>query len=94
VSPSTSTPRLVVRISTNDTFRWGDNVVCREIHLILTHVRPEIHCPHVGPEGGNKVGGYKCVNIDYSREYFDDAELFGAPEGDVFTCNGPLLGAQ
>lgn len=67
---------------------WGDNVVCRAIHLILTQVRPEVHCPHVGPRGGSPPDNFKCVDIDYSEEYFDDAQLFGVPEGDVFTCDG------
>ena len=70
---------------------WGDNIACRTIHLILTKVRPEVHCPHVGPKGGSPPDNYKCVDIDYSKEYFDDDTLFGAPEGDVFTCGGPLL---
>jgi hypothetical protein len=70
---------------------WGDNVVCRTIHLVLTRVRPEVHCPHVGPLGGSPPDNYKCVDIDYSTEYFDDDTVFGAPEGDVFTCGGPLL---
>lgn len=30
------------------------------------------------------------MDIDYSVEYFDDAQLFGGPLGDVFTCSGPL----
>ncbi|PPJ50226.1 hypothetical protein CBER1_07179 [Cercospora berteroae] len=64
---------------------WGDNVACRLIHLILTQVRPDIHCPHVGPTGGGK-----CVDINYSVDYFSDLELFGLPEGNVFTCGGPL----
>lgn len=64
---------------------WGDTVACRIIHLILTHVRPDVHCPHVGPTGGNK-----CVDIEYSVDYFDDSALFRAPEGSVFTCGGPL----
>ncbi|CAN8097467.1 unnamed protein product [Discula destructiva] len=51
---------------------WGDNVVCRQIHVLLTASRPDIHCPHVGP-----TGGMKCVDIDYKKEYFDDQELFG-----------------
>ena len=70
---------------------WGDNIVCRTIHLILTRIRPDVHCPHVGPVGGAPPDNYKCVDIDYSKEYFDDSSLFGAPEGDVFSCGGPLL---
>lgn len=34
---------------------WGDNIACRTIHLVLTKVRPEIHCPHVGPKGGECI---------------------------------------
>ncbi|EOD45455.1 hypothetical protein UCRNP2_7827 [Neofusicoccum parvum UCRNP2] len=58
---------------------WGDNVVCRQIHVLLTGIRPDIHCPHVGPTGGGK-----CVDIDYRQEYFDDDALFGFPE--PFMC--------
>lgn len=66
---------------------WGDNVAGRTIHLVLTQIRPEAHCAHVVPDGVSPPGDHKCVNIDYSKEYFDDRELFGAPEGDVFTCD-------
>ena len=64
---------------------WGDNIACRTIHTLLTIVRPDIHCPHVGPTGGGK-----CVDIDYSDDYFDDAELFGEALGSTFTCSGPI----
>lgn len=62
---------------------WGDNVVCRQIHSLLTLVRPEVHCPHVGPNGRSPPNNYKCVDIDYSVEYFDDQQLFGS-SGDFF----------
>lgn len=26
---------------------WGDNIVCRMIHIVLTTYRPDVHCPHV-----------------------------------------------
>ncbi|EKG17648.1 hypothetical protein MPH_05097 [Macrophomina phaseolina MS6] len=58
---------------------WGDNIVCRMIHVILTVIRPDIHCAHVGPTGGGK-----CVDIDYRTDYFDDAQLFGMAE--PFKC--------
>lgn len=60
---------------------WTDSVVCRWIHTVLTQVRPDVHCPHVGP-----TGGMKCVNEPYNEGYFDDATLFGLPEGDAFIC--------
>jgi hypothetical protein len=65
---------------------WGDNVSCRSIHLILTQIRPVVHCPHVGPVGGNGPNNYKCTNIDYRVEYFDDVQLFQEPEGTPFMC--------
>ncbi|KAJ7257548.1 hypothetical protein B0H12DRAFT_1201953 [Mycena haematopus] len=51
---------------------WGDNVVCREIHVLLTKIRPEVHCPHVGPTGGGK-----CIDVEYNDVYFNDEFLFG-----------------
>ncbi|KAL9607707.1 MAG: hypothetical protein Q9167_007399 [Letrouitia subvulpina] len=59
---------------------WDDNVTCRRIHILLARIRPEIHCPHVGPTGGGK-----CVPVSYNDVYFkDDVELFGEPEGQAF----------
>ncbi|KAJ7190395.1 hypothetical protein GGX14DRAFT_605759 [Mycena pura] len=59
---------------------WGDNVCCRFIHLILAAIRPEVHCPHVGPTGGGK-----CIDIPYNQAYFDDKQLFGSRDG-TFDC--------
>ncbi|KAK0702343.1 hypothetical protein B0H67DRAFT_604626 [Lasiosphaeris hirsuta] len=60
---------------------WGDNVVCRSIHLVLTQVRPDHHCPHVGPTGGGK-----CVDVQYPNDYFTDESLYGQPVGETFMC--------
>ncbi|EKG11306.1 hypothetical protein MPH_11571 [Macrophomina phaseolina MS6] len=65
---------------------WGDNIACRTIHAILTQTRPGVHCPHVGRNGGNGPDNYKCVDIDYSLEYFADQKLYGEAEGVPFTC--------
>ncbi|ROW13347.1 hypothetical protein VPNG_05460 [Cytospora leucostoma] len=59
---------------------WGDNVVCRQVHVLLTRLRPDVHCPHVGPTGGGK-----CVNIDYRVDYFDDEKLYGTAK--PFLCS-------
>ncbi|CZT23325.1 uncharacterized protein RCC_09037 [Ramularia collo-cygni] len=64
---------------------WGDNLACRTVYLTLAASRPEKHCPSVGSTGGGK-----CVAIDYSIDYYDDAHLFNAPEGSVFTCPEPF----
>ncbi|KAK0614685.1 hypothetical protein B0T14DRAFT_540036 [Immersiella caudata] len=58
---------------------WGDNVVCRSIHLVLTQVRPDIHCAHVGPSGGGK-----CVGT--GGDWFADEALYKDPLGETFTC--------
>lgn len=61
---------------------WSDTVACRTIHLLLVQIRPEIHCPHVGPTGGGK-----CVDKPYLDKYFDDERLFGRPTGTTFVCD-------
>lgn len=60
---------------------WGDNIVCRSIHIFLTLARPEHHCPHVGPTGGGK-----CVDVPYGQDYFTDEALYGDPVGETFKC--------
>lgn len=61
---------------------WGDHVVCRSIHLVLTLSRPDVHCAHVGPTGGGK-----CVNVPYNDAYFSDESLYGDELGETFKCN-------
>ncbi|KAF7309266.1 Secreted protein [Mycena indigotica] len=58
---------------------WGDNVACRSIHVLLTSIRPDVHCAHVGPTGGGK-----CIQKHYTTDYFDDTQLFGPKK--VFSC--------
>ncbi|KAK6533812.1 hypothetical protein TWF694_002741 [Orbilia ellipsospora] len=60
---------------------WSDSVVCRSIHIVLTLVRPDAHCPHVGP-----TGGMKCVDYPYLTRQFDDERLWGST--DLFRCPG------
>ncbi|KAI9841627.1 MAG: hypothetical protein M1837_000474 [Sclerophora amabilis] len=60
---------------------WGDTVVCRAIHIILTEARPDVHCAHVGPDGGGK-----CIDTSYAAKYTDDESLFGEPVGTTFKC--------
>ncbi|KAL9611113.1 MAG: hypothetical protein Q9167_004217 [Letrouitia subvulpina] len=59
---------------------WADSVTCRNVHTLLAQVRPNIHCPHVGPTGGGK-----CIDPEYNDVYFDDDELFGSST--PFLCN-------
>ncbi|KAI9766011.1 MAG: hypothetical protein M1840_007018 [Geoglossum simile] len=61
---------------------WGDNIVCRTIHLVLAGVRPKAHCAHVGPTGGGK-----CVDYPYELSYFSDQGIFGDPQGETFQCS-------
>ncbi|KAF7300304.1 hypothetical protein HMN09_00913600 [Mycena chlorophos] len=62
---------------------WGDNVICRTLHVRLALIRPEVHCPHVGPTGGGK-----CVYADYVQAYFsNDTQVFGPSGPGTFTCD-------
>ncbi|KAJ8079814.1 hypothetical protein AAF712_016620 [Marasmius tenuissimus] len=65
---------------------WGDNLACRIIHARLTGIRPEIHCPHVGPRGGNGPDNFKCVDIDYVQGYISGDEKLWGSTVDTFSC--------
>lgn len=78
---------------------WGDNVVCRSIHVILTQVRPDVSFPPSAPKECAKLtldqvhcahvgptGGEKCVDGDFTQRYFDDESLYGEPTGQTFMC--------
>jgi hypothetical protein len=43
----------------------SDTFTCRELHSVLTSLRRDVHCPHVG-----KTGGMVCVDVPY-ESYFD-----------------------
>ncbi|KAI4241323.1 MAG: hypothetical protein L6R40_004629 [Gallowayella cf. fulva] len=60
---------------------WADTVNCRQVHLLLARIRPDTHCPHVGPTGGGK-----CVDVQFEDGYLDDQVLFGQPQGQNFVC--------
>jgi len=47
----------------------GPTGYCRFLHSLMTPYRPEVHCYHVGPEGGSDEAGYKCVEIFYNSYY-------------------------
>ncbi|KAJ8072316.1 hypothetical protein PM082_015875 [Marasmius tenuissimus] len=65
---------------------WGDNLACRIIHVLLTRIRPEVHCPHVGPRGGNGPDNFKCVDIDYVQGYINDDEKLWGSTIETFSC--------
>lgn len=48
------------------TFDHADSVsvVCKIVHMLLVPFRPTIHCPHIGPTGGNA-----CINSPYTQFY-------------------------
>lgn len=43
---------------------WQDSVTCRTIHINLAGIRPDIHCPHIGP-----TGGMACVDATWNEKY-------------------------
>ncbi|WOO76660.1 uncharacterized protein LOC62_01G000284 [Vanrija pseudolonga] len=55
----------------------GDNIACRFLHVGMLELRPEIHCDHVGPSGGDM-----CIK----RDYFEVVTADHFPHGFI----GPL----
>ena len=48
-----------------------DNVVCRQLHVLLAAFRPDVHCSHCGVDGGGK-----CYDKTYTESTGTDF-LFG-----------------
>ncbi|ODO08970.1 hypothetical protein L198_00710 [Cryptococcus wingfieldii CBS 7118] len=49
-------------------FRAGDdNLVCRNLHVPMVPLRPQVHCEHVGPSGGDM-----CIPRNYSQVVLDE----------------------
>jgi hypothetical protein len=44
----------------------SNTFTCRSLHALLTPLRPDVHCAHVGFTGGGK-----CVDFPY-ESYYDD----------------------
>jgi hypothetical protein len=49
---------------------------CISIHSTLTQSRPQIHCPHVGPNGGSAATEFPCVNHGSDWFYQTDDILY------------------
>ncbi|KAK8865951.1 hypothetical protein IAR55_001100 [Kwoniella newhampshirensis] len=44
-------------------YRMGeDNLACRQLHVPMVPLRPSVHCPHIGPSGGDM-----CIPRDYDQ---------------------------
>ncbi|CAI7593249.1 unnamed protein product [Penicillium palitans] len=50
-----------------------NTLLCREVHEHMVQYRPDVHCSHIGPEGG----GYCVDDMDYTQtvlqRYFNDS---------------------
>ncbi|KAF4172205.1 hypothetical protein CNMCM8694_006434 [Aspergillus lentulus] len=50
-----------------------DTLLCREVHELMVKYRPDIHCPHIGPTGGD----YCVDDLSYEQvvleKYFRDS---------------------
>lgn len=57
-----------------DGYAEGDNFGCRALHAPLTVWRPDLHCKHVGEDGGGK-----CVDRPLRQLYDDDVRILGYP---------------
>lgn len=64
-------------------YRMGeDNVLCRNLHVPMLHLRPEVHCDHIGPTGGDM-----CNRRDYAEVVLESH----FPEGMIASdCADPV----
>ncbi|KAG9529156.1 hypothetical protein KCU93_g3649, partial [Aureobasidium melanogenum] len=68
-------------------WEWGmDTVSCRMIHQNMVPLRPEVHCPHIGPSGGGMCADDRTYVGNLEENYFVNSP-FLAPglAGGVFT---------
>lgn len=90
---------LSAKVYGNYDAAWGDNVVCRSIHLVLTQVRPDVSyslslSTETVANDGTQIhcphvgptGGGKCIDVQYPTDYFSDESLYGEPAGQTFMC--------
>lgn len=64
---------LGTQVRLGQPFEFGRNtVMCRSLHEGMLTLKPEAHCPHVGPTGGDM-----CTdNLNYG-DYVADPDFFG-----------------
>lgn len=60
---------------------WQDSVTCRTIHINLVPIRPDLHCPHIGPAGGGA-----CVDATWNEKYGLAADELLYGEKTPFIC--------
>ncbi|KAI4733353.1 hypothetical protein E4T50_16092 [Aureobasidium sp. EXF-12298] len=52
-------------------WEWGmDTVSCRMIHQNMVPLRPEVHCPHIGPSGGGMCVDDRTYVGNLEENYF------------------------
>ncbi|KAF9021325.1 hypothetical protein BDZ89DRAFT_1071557 [Hymenopellis radicata] len=62
-----------------DAWEGGQNTTwCRYIHKNLVLLRPEIHCPHVGPTGGGMCIERDYLDVVYNAPYTESLVDFNA----------------
>lgn len=62
-----------------------DTLLCREVHKHMVGYRPDLHCSHIAPSGGD----YCVDDMDYRdvvlERYFEDSWIgFGYGEGNIW----------
>ncbi|KAL7424715.1 hypothetical protein Q5752_000399 [Cryptotrichosporon argae] len=54
---------FVLNIALGEFYRMGENnLLCRNLHVPMLPFRPSVHCPHVGPTGGDM-----CIDRNYTE---------------------------
>ncbi|KAM0800059.1 hypothetical protein BDR22DRAFT_259805 [Usnea florida] len=54
-----------------ESYELGRNtVLCRMVHQNMVPLRPEVHCPHIGPTGGGYCVDYPSYAVTVGQTYF------------------------
>lgn len=59
-----------------------DTLLCREVHELMIKYRPEIHCSHIGPTGGDYCVDDRPYMKVVTEQYFSESWIpFGYGKG-------------
>ena len=47
-----------------------NTLLCRMVHQNMVPLRPEVHCPHIGPTGGGYCVDYPSYAVTVGQTYF------------------------
>ncbi|GAB1216534.1 hypothetical protein ATERTT37_005750 [Aspergillus terreus] len=56
-----------------------DTLLCREVHEHMVQYDPKMHCPHIGPTGGDYCVNDQTYEQKVLQKYFSESWIVGVP---------------